>query len=164
MPDSTAKQQIYEHQNLLEQIVNLQNDLKKHENSINRLLDIESDIVSKIRVVKNDESYDHPKSQDRYNIGDLCDPVINIKDDFVETDIVTSLSEFCKKQSFSAENGHSIIMFGEQYSYNSKSKAPAPSLIPEILNSLITQVATEFPEAKTTNQVLINKYEGPLLR
>ena len=34
LPDLTDKQQIYEHQNLLEQIVNLQNDLKKHENSI----------------------------------------------------------------------------------------------------------------------------------
>lgn len=69
------------------------------------------------------------------------------------------LLDFCESQVYTPENGHSVIMFGQEYKYN-KTQSPSPLPIPSVMTSLIENNTSEFPEASSINQVLINKYEG----
>ena len=112
-----------EHQNLLEQILSLQGQLKKHEDSIVNLVNLESEIINKIKDVQKNESY-HPNGHvsveqpKLYENNYVCDPYTSYTDNYVEETVAKSLIEFCNKQQYTPENGHSVVMFGEKYQYS----------------------------------------------
>ena len=88
-----------------------------------------------------------------------CDPFTSYSDDYVDETVVNNLVEFCEKQKYTPENGHSVVMFGEEYVYNRHTR-PAPAPIPKVLQSLIEKVNTDNPEGRIITQVLIKKYAG----
>ena len=74
--------------------------------------------------------------------------------------MANDLIKFCETQKYRPENGHSVVMFGEEYSYSRNKQPERPAPIPTELNSLIEKITTDFPENEVITQVLINQYEG----
>ncbi len=77
---------------------------------------------------------------------------------FLDETLYDELTDFLSKQlSFTAENGHSVLAFGERYVY-SGGKAPDNPPIPDTLSKIIDQINLKF--GCNLNSVLVNMYTG----
>jgi alkylated DNA repair dioxygenase AlkB len=88
--------------------------------------------------------------------------------DFISSEEADQLSTFFASCDFKQENGHSVVSFGEPYSYTgSKSSNNVPP-IPNELKFLLDKVNTmqsdllsnESQPVPEINSILINKYDG----
>ena len=117
---------------LLTEIANLQKQLEQQEVNINNLIksqtaDIKDAIISRkdIEELHVRKSVDQPKIP---NVTYVCDPFNKYIDNYVEETLANDLIKFCDAQKYRPENGHNVIMFGEEYNYsrNQQSERPAP--------------------------------------
>ena len=154
---------------------NLQNQIAiSEEKLLNKAKDLEESILEKVTNIKNNQKpysdhqhcqrppTDHPKSPiiklDNEKI--KCDHVSEHSDDIISESTETELLEFCNKLNFKPENGHSVCSFGEEYTYTNSKSEPSKD-IPAPIHALIDELLKKCPDATTTNQCLINRYEGP---
>ena len=155
--------------NIQQEFAVLYDQIGKYDEKISSLIekqnaDIEEFLATKNKVIEDCEKLNQSNLHNLHNVDNKitinqeCDPIVTQKDDFANSQLLTSLSEFCQNQKYVMENGHGVVMYGEDYVYG-KNKPPVSSSIPEPINLLIKELQTEFPET-IINQVLINKYEG----
>ncbi len=76
---------------------------------------------------------------------------------FIDSPLYDELSEFLANETFVAENGHSVLAFGERYRY-SGGRAPDHKPIPAVITKVVDQINSKF--GCMPNSVLINKYDG----
>ncbi len=96
-------------------------------------------------------------------------------DDYIDDPMSDAVINFLNSQTFTNENGHSVISYGHPYTYTgSKSSPDAPS-IPSVLEPLFQtlnelqaeQYYQKYPELKSKgtapvlNSCLVNRYSGP---
>ncbi len=78
--------------------------------------------------------------------------------EFLEKTLYDEVTHFLSEHtSFSDENGHAVLAFGERYRY-SGGKASDTKPMPETLTKVIDKLNTKF--GCTLNSVLINRYTG----
>ena len=92
-------------------------------------------------------------------------PILSTKDDYVTDDLGNQLNQlFVEREGdFEAENGRSVLYFGEQYKYTGSTASNRPhQAVPLILGSLIMKINTDFcaGESPKINSCLVNRYEG----
>ena len=89
-------------------------------------------------------------------------PFQHYSEDFLEGSLLEDTMNFLKDQvdqkHFTSENGHSVLSFGEQYTYvgargNSQSRE-----IPQILETIIQSLTTKLKLKHSPNSVLINHF------
>ncbi len=113
-----------------------------------------------------------PPDCDRYPEDDLPPLSSSIKrrepafsdyqEDFLEDGELEMVKHFLQKckdsGKFSSENGHSVVAFGEHYSYVGSKSNDHPDPIPPELEQVIDKLVSEIPLQHRPNAVLINHY------
>ena len=80
-----------------------------------------------------------------------------LTEDFLDSDTYGQLSSFLSECSFTSENGHSVIAYGERYRYTgSKGATSSTTALPEILTAVMKSVGDRCK--CEVNSVLINHY------
>ena len=104
------------------------------------------------------------------NVTDIINP-------FIDESTASTLIQFLESQTFTSENGHSVLAFGSPYSYTGSKSCTNTPTIPDILKPIFEQINTlqkdlyytQHPSHKTMNHsahipqinsCLVNKYEG----
>ena len=99
-------------------------------------------------------------------------PYSHHSEDFICPEEAQNLTNFLNSQTFKHENGHSVISFGEPYTYTgSKSSTNVPPIPTELkslfdrINALQTEIfSNKYQNSDQTapliNSCLVNKYEG----
>ncbi|NQZ52268.1 MAG: alpha-ketoglutarate-dependent dioxygenase AlkB [Moritella sp.] len=90
--------------------------------------------------------------------------VEDYKEDYLPANELSDISHFLnqcvKSEMFFKENGHSVLKYGEEYSYRGDKGPKKPDPIPQLLNNLIDKLSTDFKLEHKPNSVLINHYLG----
>ena len=73
---------------------------------------------------------------------------------------ITNYLNSCDPSKYKAENGHSVISFGEPYHYTGSKSNQEKTDIPEPFITLIKAIESKYPNSNI-NSVLLNKYSGP---
>ena len=83
-------------------------------------------------------------------------------EDFLDKSLLEETEEFLKEQveqkHFVQENGHSVLAFGEPYTYTGAKGNSQSSPIPPTLESIIKSFSVKLKLKHTPNSVLINHY------
>jgi alkylated DNA repair dioxygenase AlkB len=83
-------------------------------------------------------------------------------ENFLDSDLLKQamkfLSEQVEQERFKPENGHSVLSFGESYTYVGSKSSTAAEPIPELLESIIQTFDSKLKLKSAPNSVLINHY------
>ena len=143
----------------------IKQELDSLKNSIDNFRNVIPGTESECVSPYSDSLHNNPDSN-TFNDGDVKRKILDLPpfddciDDFLDKDEIKELTDYFDGCTFTDENGHGTIKYGESYTYNGSRNASVE--MPPIVGKLMSKLNEHHigEGAPELNQCLVNKYVG----